>query len=115
MAKLKAKTNVKIFKKQVENSVKIITAYKTLKESGGTSLLEVELITGKTHQIRAHLAYEGHFIIGDGKYGNVKINQTYKAKGQRLTAYKIVFETGGALSYLNGKEFKLERQVYGVN
>ena len=106
---------VKIFKKQVENSVKIITAYKTLKESGGTSLLEVELITGKTHQIRAHLAYEGHFIIGDGKYGNQKVNALYKAKGQRLTAYKILFETSGALSYLNAKEFKLKRQVYGVN
>ena len=108
-------STVKIFKRQIENSVKIITKYKTLKRSGGTSLLEVELVTGKTHQIRAHLAHEGHFIIGDGKYGNMKINALYKAKGQRLTAYKIAFETGGALKYLSGKEFKLLREVYGVN
>lgn len=108
-------SNVKIFNKKVDGAVKIITKYKTLKSSGGTSLIEVELVTGKTHQIRAHLAYAGHFIIGDGKYGNVKINSTYKAKSQRLTAYKIEFELKGKLEYLYGREFKLSRSVYGVN
>lgn len=102
-------SQVKIYKKKVDDSVKIVTAYKTLKESGGTSLVEVELVTGKTHQIRAHLAYEGHFIIGDGKYGNNKINARYKAKTQKLTAYRIAFYGLNELRYLNGKEFKLER------
>ena len=115
LVKNSADSTVKIFSNRVENSVKIITEYKTLKESGGTSLLEVKLITGKTHQIRAHLAYAGHFIIGDGKYGDVKVNSTYKEKYQRLTAYKMVFNTNGVLSYLNGKEIKLNRFVLGVN
>ena len=106
--------SVKIFSKQQKNSVKIITLYKTLKQSGGTSLIEVELVTGKTHQIRAHLAYHGHFIIGDGKYGDNKINKLYKANSQRLTAYKIMFSFDGELSYLNGKEITLNREVYGV-
>ena len=106
---------VKIFSKQVKNSVKITTLYKTLKQSGGTSLIEVELVTGKTHQIRAHLAYHGHFIIGDGKYGDNKINKLYKANFQRLTAYKIAFNfSDDNLSYLNGKQFTLNREVYGV-
>lgn len=98
------KAEVKIYKTPVKGSVKIVTRYKTLKESGGTSLIEVELVTGKTHQIRAHLAFYGHFVIGDGKYGKESINRLYKAKKQRLSAVKIVFHfDGGALSYLDGK------------
>ena len=98
------KAEVKIYKIPVKGSVKIETRYKTLKESGGTSLLEVELVTGKTHQIRAHLAFYGHFVIGDGKYGKESVNRLYKAKKQRLSAERIVFHFGGgALSYLDGK------------
>ncbi|MBR2337257.1 MAG: RluA family pseudouridine synthase [Clostridia bacterium] len=101
------KSEVKVFDRQVEKSEKIVTSYTVLRSSGETSLLEVKLITGKTHQIRAHLAHVGHFIVGDGKYGYESVNRKFKAKKQRLTAYKLIlaFDRGSAMEYLNGKEF----------
>lgn len=89
----------------------IITKYKTISSNKETSLLEVELITGKTHQIRAHLAYKGHPILGDGKYGNNEINKKYKKKFQELTAFKLIFSfktDAGILNYLTNKEISLE-------
>ena len=107
------KSEVRVFDSPVKGSEKIITSYTVLKSSGETSLLEVKLITGKTHQIRAHMAFYGHFIIGDGKYGDNQINKTFKAKYQRLTASKIVFNfNSNLLSYLNGKEIKLIRSPW---
>ncbi len=86
----------------------IITAYRTLEERENSTVLEVELITGRTHQIRAHLAYIGNFIIGDGKYGKESINKKFGARSQRLTASRIIFAfSGGTLSYLDKKEIKL--------
>ena len=91
---------------------KIITTYKLLeKYSNNTSLLDVEIETGKTHQIRAHLAYIGLPIIGDGKYGINKINKQFNAKYQKLVSYKLKFNfktDSGILNYLNNKEFKLD-------
>ena len=73
-----------------------------------TSWLEVELVTGRTHQIRAHLAYIGYPIIGDGKYGINKINKEFNQKYQQLCSYKIVFENAyGVLEYLKGKIIKI--------
>ena len=90
---------------------KIITEYKVIKSSGAVSLLEVKLVTGKTHQIRAHLAHVGHFIIGDGKYGSEEINRKYHAKRQKLTAYKLIlkFSENSYLRYLDGKMFEIKR------
>ena len=89
--------------------VKIITKYKVLqKNENNTSVLDVEIETGKTHQIRAHLAHIGYPIIGDGKYGKNKINKQFKRKYQMLTSYKIKFNfktDAGILNYLNKKEF----------
>lgn len=85
---------------------KIITKYTILSKDEDTSILEVELITGRTHQIRAHLSFIGHPIIGDGKYGNYEINKKYHKKYQELTAYKLIFDftsDAGKLNYLAGK------------
>ena len=89
---------------------KIITSYSVLEyNSNGTCLLDVEIQTGKTHQIRAHLAHIGLPIVGDGKYGNYEINKKLGFKTQQLTSYilKFKFSTdSGILNYLNGKEIK---------
>lgn len=91
---------------------KIITEYEVIKEyKNNTSLLEVKIETGRTHQIRAHLAYIGHPIIGDGKYGINDVNKKLGYKYQQLKAYKIKFDfktDGGVLEYLNGKEINIK-------
>ena len=106
------KNQVKIFDKQVKGSKNIITKYKVVSEKNGMSLLEIELVTGRTHQIRAHMSYIGHPLLGDGKYG---INKDDRAKGykyQALYAYRLRFDfddDSGALGYLKGKEVKLKK------
>lgn len=106
-------SEVKIYKNKVDGAVKIITEYKVLEKLEDSTIVEVNLITGKTHQIRAHFAFYGHFVIGDGKYGDNLVNNSKKAKYQRLTAYKVVFNfNGGKLSYLDGKEIKLDRKPW---
>ena len=87
---------------------KIITKYTVLeKRKDNTALLDVEIETGKTHQIRAHLSHIGYPIIGDGKYGKNEINKQFGKKYQMLCSYKLKFNfqsESGILAYLNGKE-----------
>lgn len=95
-----------------KNYEKIITEYTVLERNSKENItkLDVNLHTGKTHQIRAHLAHIGHPIIGDGKYGNNEINKKFKRKTQDLTSYKLIFKfktDSGILNYLNEKEIKL--------
>ena len=70
-------------------------------------LVKVDLLTGRTHQIRAHLAFLGAPILGDGKYGSVKLNKQYKVFKQQLCAYSVTFENRpeGVLGYMSGKTF----------
>ena len=91
----------------------IVTKYRVLEARGGDALCEVELVTGRTHQIRAHMAHIGHPLVGDGKYG---VNREEKQKGfkyQALYAYRLAFDPTGEknlLSYLEGKSFELDRK-----
>ena len=106
------KNQVKIFDKQVKGSKNIITKYKVVSEKSGMSLLEIDLVTGRTHQIRAHMSYIGHPLVGDGKYGVNKDDRARGYKYQALYAYRLRFDfddDSGALGYLKGKEVKLSR------
>ena len=92
---------------------KIITFYNVLSydKEENSSVLDINLKTGRTHQIRAHLAYIGHPIIGDGKYGNNLINKKFNQKTQLLYSYYLKFNFNsysGILDYLNNKEIILD-------
>lgn len=90
----------------------MITKYKVKHRYKNHDLLEVELITGRTHQIRAHLSHIGHPLLGDGKYGRLDKNSPLRR--QALIAYKLIFDfktESGILSYLNKKEIKIEHPI----
>ena len=86
------------------------TNYKVLTSKNGLSLVECELITGRTHQIRAQFAHAGHPLLGDGKYG--KLDKRFDRSYQALYSYKLTFAfttEAGALEHLNGKSFQVEK------
>lgn len=89
----------------------IRTSYRVIEEKNGLSLLEIELLTGRTHQIRAHMSSIGHPLLGDGKYGTNAMNKGTGFDKQALCSYRLIFDfarSGGILDYLAGREFKLD-------
>ena len=111
------KNKVYLSNKKTVNNKTIKTKYTLIATKSNLSLIEVELITGRTHQIRAHMAYIGHPLVGDGKYGVNKADREKGYKYQALYSYKLKFnftsEEKTALDYLNGKEFKIDkRDIY---
>ena len=86
------------------------TNYKVLSSNNGLSLVECELITGRTHQIRAQFAHAGHPLLGDGKYG--KLDKRFDRDYQALYSYKLTFDfttDAGSLAYLNGRGFQVDK------
>ncbi len=106
-------STVKIICNKTRLALPVKTQYLVLKTGRKTSLLKVNLLTGRTHQIRAHLAFYGHFIIGDGKYGKEEINRKLKVKKQQLSSYSLTlhFEENSPLKYLDNKTFKVDKKI----
>lgn len=111
LKKDEASNRVEIHSEQAEDSIPIMTEYVPLRSNGKMTLLQVTLITGRSHQIRAHLASIGHPILGDFKYGDRKVNErvrsNYKITSQMLHSFRLVMpkELPKPLDHLSGKEF----------
>ena len=106
-----AKGQVAVLDHPAADAVPIETRYETMSVSGRLALLRVELVTGRTHQIRAHLASIGCPILGDGKYGQNAVNRQLHFKYQALCAWRLTFPSDcpPSLSSVNGKCFTLEK------
>ncbi len=112
LTKDEGKNTVSVSSRPCESSKEIVTEFKTLAERNGLYLCSATLVTGRAHQIRAHLKHLGAPILGDEKYGRREINSRYGEKRQLLCSYRVSFKLSGdcsPLEYLDGKSFALER------
>ncbi|MDR0223058.1 MAG: RluA family pseudouridine synthase [Oscillospiraceae bacterium] len=105
-----ASNTVKISGKKTPQNKTIVTSYRVIGERGGMALAEIDLVTGRTHQIRAHMAHIGHPLLGDGKYGRLT-GKGAGFKNQALCGYKIIFtfKESCSLDYLNGRSFEADK------
>ncbi|MBE6771783.1 MAG: RluA family pseudouridine synthase [Ruminococcaceae bacterium] len=104
------KNKVEVFASERKGAKEIRTKYSVIDEKDGLSLVEVELLTGRTHQIRAHFSSIGHPLLGDGKYGTNSLNKVLGYKKQFLYSYRLKFtftSDAGCLEYLNGRSFEI--------
>ena len=111
LRKDEGKKLVDVFDRPVPEGKTAVTLYRTLAVKGGLSLVEAELLTGRTHQIRASFAHAGHPLLGDGKYGRGDVNRRYGETRQTLYSYYLRFDFEGEaehLTYLRGREFRVE-------
>ena len=108
-----AKKNQVFVKNRPEPGAKTaVTEYRLLTSKGKLSLVECRLLTGRTHQIRAQMAYAGWPLLGDGKYGSERFNKDFGEKGQALYSYRLEFAfptDAGILNYLRGRQFRVEQ------
>lgn len=107
-----ASNTVKVTDRKSSTNKTIVTSYRVIRDNGRLALAEIRLGTGRTHQIRAHMAHIGCPLLGDGKYGINRINKEYKVKTQALYSYRLKFafsSESGCLDYLDGKEFRADK------
>lgn len=111
LEKNQEKNKVYLSNKKSADNLTIKTQYTVIDSKNGLSLIEVKLITGRTHQIRAHMASIGHPLLGDGKYGKLQADKKLGFNKQALYSYKLTFDfttDGGILQYLSGKTFTVK-------
>ena len=112
LEKNESKNKVYLKSSREGDALSIKTRYRVLASKNNLSLIEVDLLTGRTHQIRAHMASIGHALLGDGKYGKLNADKKLGFTRQALYSYKLTFNfktDGGILNYLNGKTFKVKK------